>query len=129
VRLLLDTHVAVWAVNRPARLAPAIRRLIANPGNGIWVSAVSIWEIAIKQKLERRDAPPITAAQAIQHFVDSGYTLLPVTEHHAAAVASLPLLHGDPFDRLLVAQALYEPMRLVTHDERLAGYSETIITG
>lgn len=128
MRLLLDTHVAIWAMNKPARLPPAIRRLIANPRNGIWVSAVTIWEIAIKRPLERRDAPAITAPQAIRHFVDSGYTLLPVTEHHAAAVEDLPLLHGDPFDRLLVAQALYEPLRLVSHDERLAAYSDSVIS-
>ena len=115
-------------MNKPARLPPAIRRLIANPRNGIWVSAVTIWEIAIKRPLERRDAPAITAPQAIRHFVDSGYTLLPVTEHHAAAVEDLPLLHGDPFDRLLVAQALYEPLRLVSHDERLAAYSDSVIS-
>jgi PIN domain nuclease of toxin-antitoxin system len=89
---------------------------------------VSILEISIKYRLGKRSAPPLSGAQALSAFRDAGYAPLDVRPEHAAAVGELPLLHGDPFDRLLAAQAIVEPMRLVTHDKKLAAYSDTTIT-
>jgi PIN domain nuclease of toxin-antitoxin system len=89
---------------------------------------VSVWEIAIKFALrKRRGAPPFSGADALIHFRAAGYELLNVAPEHAVAVEALLPLHADPFDRMLIAQALYEPMRLITADIALAAYSETII--
>jgi PIN domain nuclease of toxin-antitoxin system len=129
LRLLLDTHVALWAIAKRLRLPEAIRDLIDDPANVVAVSAVSVWEIAIKHALARGRAGDIavSGAEALGHFRGAGYGLLEVSADHGAAVERLPRLHGDPFDRLLIAQALSEPLRLVTHDARLAAYSDTVI--
>ena len=129
MNLLLDTHVALWAIVDAPRLPATIRALIADPDNRITVSAVSVWEIAIKSALARRGvgAMPITAETALGHFRSAGYAMLAISPDHAAAVESLPPLHGDPFDRLLVAQAFAEPLRLVTHDRAVAAYGEAIL--
>jgi PIN domain nuclease of toxin-antitoxin system len=129
VKVLLDTHVAIWAIANSPRLPPAVREMIAEPTNDIVVSAVTIWEIAIKRALARGGAGdmPISATAALAHFRDAGYLSLSVSAEHCAAVELLPRLHADPFDRLLMAQALSEPARLVTHDPALAAYSDTVI--
>jgi PIN domain nuclease of toxin-antitoxin system len=128
VRLLLDTHVAIWAVTDSPRLGPAARRNISEDADEIVVSAVTVWEIAIKWKLRSRiDPPPFGPSQARLHFAEAQYTMLPVTDAHAEAVALLPANHGDPFDRLLVAQALSEPLRLVSADERVLAYGAGFI--
>lgn len=129
MRLLLDTHAALWAITADSRLPLAIQALIADPQNSVQVSAASIWEISIKHALARGgpNDMPISGAQAAGYFRASGYGLLAVSAEHAAAIESLPALHADPFDRLLVAQALTEPLRLITHDPKVAAYSETII--
>ncbi|MGH7022466.1 MAG: type II toxin-antitoxin system VapC family toxin [Caulobacteraceae bacterium] len=128
MRLLLDTHVALWATTEPERIPPAIADLIADTDNEVFVSAVSLWEIAIKRSLRRNPATmPISAADAQREFVAVDFAILNVTPEHAIAVETLPPLHGDPFDRLIVAQALTEPMRLVTHDAALSAYSDTVI--
>jgi PIN domain nuclease of toxin-antitoxin system len=126
MRLLLDTHIALWALLDDPRLGNEARALLIEPENSLTVSAVSVWEIAIKHSLQRGDMP-VSGAQALQFFIEAGYGLLPVTATHAAAVEGLPSLHADPFDRLLVAQALSEPMRLVTRDATVARYGEYII--
>lgn len=129
MRILLDTHAAVWAVSRPAKIPRDIRSLIEDGENSVWVSIVSIWEIAIKQALGRASAPEIQAESAIVDFRDAGFELLHLKVEHATAVARLHRKdHGDPFDRMLVAQALHEPLRFVTHDSALAKYDSTIIT-
>ena len=128
MRLLLDTHAAIWALIAPEKLGGKIRELIDDEANSIWVSAVSIWEISIKHKLKKHSSPPFSGTEAIRYFEHAGYGLLPVTVEHAAMVDNLPLLHADPFDRLLIAQALSEPMRLVSRDRRVAAYSDTIIS-
>jgi PIN domain nuclease of toxin-antitoxin system len=128
VILLLDTHVAVWSVSDSNRLPGHIRDLLADPVNELHVSAATLWEIAIKSALSRRSSFPFSATRAMILFREVGFELLPVEPQHAVAVEALPLLHGDPFDRLLVAQALTEPMRLVSHDRQVAAYSDTVIT-
>ena len=127
MKLLLDTHIAIWSVAMSQRIRPHVQKLLDDPANTIVVSAVSIWEIAIKHTLGKSSAPPFPADVAIRLFTDTGYQLLDMTPTHAAGVASLPRLHGDPFDRLLLAQALVEPMRLLTADPLLHPYSSTII--
>jgi PIN domain nuclease of toxin-antitoxin system len=126
VNLLLDTHVALWAITDHPRLSSRARQLILAPRATVWVSAVSVWEIAIKHGLGRGDMP-VSGEDALQYFRQSGYRLLAVEPEHAAAVERLPAHHQDPFDRLLVAQALMEPMRLMTHDGLVARYSDMII--
>ena len=127
MRLLLDTHVAIWALIAPERLSPAVRDHIGAPANSVFVSAASIWEIAIKHALGRRGRPPFSGADAFAYFREAGYMLLPVTAEHAAAVESLPPLHTDPFDRLLVAQARSEPLWLVTADPMVVAYDSNVI--
>jgi len=126
LNLLLDTHVALWAITDSPRLTPQARELIESDRATLWVSTASLWEIAIKHSLARGDMP-VSAREAAGYFEASGYRLLSIEPEHAVAVESLPRHHQDPFDRLLVAQALVEPLRLLTHDPVVALYSDTII--
>ena len=126
MNLLLVTHIALGAITDDVKLSQKTRKLILSPRNTIWVSAVNLWEIAIKHSLGR-ETMPISGKQAIQYFSEAGYRYLSIEPEHAAAIEDLPLLHQDPFDRLLTTQALIEPMRLITHDTKLAQYSDTII--
>ncbi len=126
MNLLLDTHIALWAITDDPKLSQLARGLIASPDNFVWVSAASVWEIAIKRALGRGDMP-VSSQQALEFFKQSGYRSLPIDAAHASAVENLPAHHQDPFDRILVAQALTEPMRLITHDAVVARYSDTII--
>ena len=127
MNILLDTHIALWAITDSPRLPSKARELIESPRSSVWISAASIWEIAIKHNLGRGDMP-VSGNDALHYFRDSGYGFLPIEPEHAAAVEELPQHHADPFDRLLVAQALVEPMRLITSDSMLARYSDTIIS-
>lgn len=122
MRLLLDTHVFLWCVKDDKRLIKAARSLLAG-ATEIYVSSASIWEAAIKIKLGRLDANIDDLVSAI---TDSGFRELPVTAKHAAAVCRLPDLHNDPFDRLLIAQAISEPLRFLTADGVLGQYSELV---
>jgi PIN domain nuclease of toxin-antitoxin system len=126
LNLLLDTHVALWAITDSPRLPKKAREMIESPRSSVWISAATVWEIAIKHGLGRGDMP-VSSKDALQYFRDSGYRLLAIEPEHAAAVEDLPAHHGDPFDRILVAQALVEPMRLITHDPMVVRYSDTII--
>ena len=123
---MLDTHVALWAITDSPRLSKKAREMIELPKSSIWISAATIWEIAIKRSLGRGDMP-VSSQEAMRYFGESGYRFLPVEPEHAAAVEDLPAHHADPFDRILVAQALVEPMRLITHDAMVACYGDTII--
>ncbi len=122
---LLDTHMAIWAIADSPELPPAARAAIGHPRNQIWVSAASIWEIAIKHA-KRPSEMPITGHQALAYFAGAGFTLLPIEGLHAAAVDGLPGVHRDPFDRLLVAQAVAESLQLLTHDGLLAAYGPSV---
>lgn len=126
MNLLLDTHVALWAITDSPKPAKRAREMIESPRSSVWVSAATIWEIAIKHGLGRGDMP-VSSHDALRYFRESGYRMLAVEPEHAAGVEDLPAHHADPFDRLLVAQALVEPMRLVTHDPVVARYSDTVI--
>lgn len=123
MRLLLDTHIFLWAIAGAAALKASHRRIIAD-ADEVFVSAASIWEASIKVRLGKLQADPAELANAIG---TSGFSELPVRASHAAAVARLALHHNDPFDRLLVAQALLEPLRLMTVDVVLAQYSDLVM--
>lgn len=125
MNLLLDTHVALWAITGSPRLSPSARAWLTDPDSDLWVSAASLWEIAIKHAL-RPAHMPISAADARGYFRESGYRFLPVEPEHVLALEGLPALHADPFDRLLVAQAQAEPMRLLTADAQVARYGEMV---
>ncbi len=127
--LLIDTHIALWAVTDDPRLPVPARRLIVDEANDILVSVATIWEIAIKHALAcgGPNDMPISGERALSFFSDAGYDLRNVTPAHAAAVERLPPIHDDPFDRVLVAQAQELPLRLLTHDARLGRYSDAII--
>ena len=126
MNLLLDTHVALWAITDSPRLTAQARELIELPRATVWVSAATVWEIAIKHSLGRGDMP-VSGQEALGYFRQSGYRLLAIEPEHAAAAEPLPAHHADPFDRILVAQALTEPMRLLTHNATVARYLDTII--
>ena len=129
MNLLLDTHIAIWAVEDNPRLSKKARELIANPAASLAVGIVSLWEIAIEHALGRggREAMPMSARDAQGFFSAAGFALVPVKADHVLALEGLAPLHDDPFDRLIVATALSEPFRLLTHDARLAAYSDTVV--
>jgi PIN domain nuclease of toxin-antitoxin system len=121
MKFLLDTHLLLWAAGQPERLSKPARELIENPDNALYFSAASIWEIAIKSSLGREDFK--ADARLIRRgLIDNGYQEIAISSEHAAGVQALPLVHKDPFDRLLIAQSLSEGMPLVTVDPLLAQY-------
>ena len=126
MNLLLDTHVVLRAINHSPKKWNKAREMIESPRSSVWNSAATNWEIAIKHALGRGDMP-ISSQDAVRYFREAGYRFLPVEAEHAMAVEELPAYHQDPFDRILIAQALTEPMRLMTHDPKVARYSDTII--
>lgn len=126
MNVLLDTHIALWAIADSPKLPAAARELILAPTSTIYVSTASIWEIGIKYSLQRGDMP-LSGEAALHYFRQAGYRILAIEAEHAVAAESLPLHHQDPFDRLLVAQALTEPLRLISHDRQVARYSDTVV--
>lgn len=129
MNLLLDTHIALWAVTEHPRLPERAVQLITDPDSRLWVSTASIWEIGIKHAKTggRAGGLAVSAAQALEAFDDAGYAILPIDGPHAVAAGDLPPHHLDPFDRMLVAQALTTPLRLVTVNGVLGRYSDTVI--
>ncbi len=121
MRFLLDTHLLLWAAAFPERLSASARSLIEEPENELHFSVASLWEVAIKFGLARADfrADPRLVRRAL---LENGYSELAITGNHAVAVDLLPSIHGDPFDRLLVAQAQIEAMTLLTADETIGRY-------
>lgn len=126
MNLLLDTHVALWAIAGSPKLPSAARELVADTNNSVWVSAASIWEIAIKHAHHPAHMP-ISGRDAAGYFLAAGYRPLAVSVEHAFGIEALPAIHHDPFDRILIAQALTEPLRLVTHDRVIARYGNGVI--
>jgi PIN domain nuclease of toxin-antitoxin system len=121
VNLLLDTHLLLWAAGAPDRLPAAARDLVEDPGNILIFSVASLWEIAIKRGLGRNDFR-VDPRLLRRGLIDNGYVELAITSEHVVAVDSLPPLHRDPFDRLLIAQATAEGVTLLTSDKALAAY-------
>lgn len=121
MKLLLDTHLLLWAAGLPERLPLPARELIASPDSELFFSAASLWEITIKRGLGRSDFR-VDPRVLRRGLLDNGYSELPVTSEHTVTVDSLPALHRDPFDRLLVAQANVEGITLLTSDGMVARY-------
>lgn len=121
MKLLLDTHLLLWAAGQPQRLPEAARAMIEEPSNDLVFSAASLWEIAIKLGLGRADfrADPSLLRRGL---LDNGYVELAITGRHVVAVAGLPPLHKDPFDRMLIAQATADGLLLLTIDPAVAEY-------
>jgi len=125
MRILVDTHLVLWASAKSRRLPKEARSLLEDPGNELFFSAASLWEIAIKATLRRSDfrvdLALLRSALAAMDFIE-----LPVSGAHAEKLAALPPIHKDPFDRMLVAQSRSEPLLLLTNDAVLAAYGEGI---
>lgn len=127
MNLLLDTHIALWAVSDHVRLPAAAKALIAAQGQSISISVASLWEIAIKHAKGDRGGMPVSASEAERQFSRAGFSLVQINAAHALAVERLASIHADPFDRIIVAQAVSEPYRLVTSNRVVAEYSDAII--
>lgn len=125
MRLLLDTHVLLWALAQSRKLPREARDVIVDSRNTVHYSAASVWEIAIKSSLGRKDFR-VDLRRLLRAAAETGFFELTVTSEHAARVATLPDHHRDPFDRLLVAQALEESALLLTNDAALAAYSKHV---
>jgi PIN domain nuclease of toxin-antitoxin system len=121
MKLLLDTHLLLWAAGNPDRLSDAARSLIENPENELLFSAASLWEVAIKRGLGRDDFQ-VDARLLRRGLLDNAYSELPIVSDHVVATESLPPIHKDPFDRILVAQAIVEGITLLTTDSLVAQY-------
>jgi PIN domain nuclease of toxin-antitoxin system len=121
VKLLLDTHLLLWAAGQPEQLSTAARELLDDPQNELMFSAASLWEVAIKRGLGRSDFR-VDPRILRRGLLDNGYSELPITSEHAVAVDGLPPIHKDPFDRILLAQAIVEGIALLTADPLLAQY-------
>ena len=122
MKLLLDTHLLLWAAGQPEKLSTTARGLLEDASNELLFSAASLWEVAIKATLGREDFR-VEPRLLRRGLLDNGYVELSISSQHAVSIDSLPLLHKDPFDRLLLAQALCEGITLLTSDTRLAQYS------
>jgi PIN domain nuclease of toxin-antitoxin system len=127
MRILLDTHVFLWWIADDARLTGAARALIADPANDIYFSVVSAWEIVVKARLGRLVLPEDPERFIPQQIVENDFLPLPVHLRHALRVAGLPDVHRDPFDRLLVGQAVIEGLHVLTADPSFQGYPVEVI--
>ena len=121
MKLLLDTHLLLWAAGQPERLSSAARTLIADAQNELLFSSASIWEVSIKRGLGRADFR-VDPRLLRRGLLDNGYGEVPITSEHATSLDSLPPIHKDPFDRILVAQAMVEGITLLTTDPLVAQY-------
>ncbi len=126
MRYLLDTHVWLWLMTARSRLASDVLETLSDPETSMFLSAASAWEIAIKHRLGKLPLPEPAERYVPDRLARSGTLALPITHAHALGVTSLPLHHGDPFDRLLVAQAQLESLELLTADEAFAPYDVPI---
>ena len=127
MKLLLDTHLLLWAAGEPQRLSKQARTLLDNPDHELLFSAASLWEVAIKRGLGREDFK-VDARLLRRGLLDNGYSELPIISDHVVATESLPLIHKDPFDRILVAQATVEGVTLLTIDPLVSQYPGPIRT-
>ncbi len=125
MKLLLDTHLLLWAAGQPDRMPSAARKLLEDPENELIFSAASLWEIAIKRSLGREDFR-VDARLLRRGLLENGYRELEIKGEHAVAIDALPPIHKDPFDRILVAQSMIEGIMLLTTDHQLAQYSAPV---
>ena len=127
MKLLLDTHVWLWWNTEPERLSAGTITLIENAGNDVFLSAASVWEMALKRRLEKLPLPEPVASYVARRLEDDNITPLPVSIGHAGGVETLELLHRDPFDRLLVVQARHEGLTLLTGDDQVLAYGSPAV--
>lgn len=126
MKYLLDTHVALWAINEVERIPHEMLSVFERDDSEILISVVSIWEIAIKRAIKKKNMP-ITSTEALRLFQSSGFKLLHLELRRVCAVEFLPLLHGDPFDRAIIAQAQTDEILLVSHDQKFPQYGDFVI--
>lgn len=127
MKLLLDTHILIWAAGFPDRLSAEARGLIEDMDNALFFSAASLWEVAIKSQLGREDFS-VDARLLRRGLLDNGYGEIAITSQHAVAIGGLPPVHKDPFDRLLIAQSMVEGITLLTADALVGQYPGPIRT-
>lgn len=125
MRLLIDTHLLLWAAQKSSRLSLAARRLLGDPDNELLFSVASLWEFGIKYA-KAPDEFNITPSEFRESLLENGYVELDIAGRHALAISNLPRLHGDPFDRMLIAQSAVEGITLLTSDEKVAQYPGSI---
>jgi PIN domain nuclease of toxin-antitoxin system len=123
LRLLLDSNALLWWLTQSQRLRDTAKALISSPENQVYVSPASVWELCIKASLGKLQIPHDISAQMIRH----NFELLAITNEHALGVIDLPLIHKDPFDRLLIAQAMTEGLTIITSDEVFEAYSVPVV--
>ena len=126
MKYLVDTHLAIWSVADSGKLSAKAAKMMGDAGSVFFFSAASIWEIAIKQAKHPEDIP-IAAEEARNLFLEAGYREMPVLSPHSILAGRLPPFHADPFDRMLVAQAKSEGMKLLTHDRVIPQYGDFVI--
>jgi PIN domain nuclease of toxin-antitoxin system len=126
MKLLFDTQLLIWAANSPERLPKRAEQLAADLANELFFSAASLWEVSIKYGLNRADFQ-VDPGILYQGLIANGYQEIPVSSFHAVVVSDLPLLHKDPFDRILIAQARTEGITLLTCDAKIGEYSPSIM--
>ena len=124
MRLLLDTQIVLWTLTDDPMLSKDARLLLKTPANNVFFSVASLWEIAIKHSLGRLPFSPVNVRNGMR---DSGYQRLQISDEHLSRLVELPHLHRDPFDRMLVAQAISEPLMLVTSDQHLKAYGQSVL--
>lgn len=129
MRILLDTHIWLWLNGAVERLSSAARGILVDPGNELYLSVASSWEIGIKYSMGKLRLPEAPERYLPSRLTRNGARPLPIQQAHALRAASLPLLHRDPFDRMLVAQAQLEEMKLMSADPALAGYEVELLAG
>jgi PIN domain nuclease of toxin-antitoxin system len=127
LKLLLDTHVVLWVLADDRRLSKIARGLVEDEDSLCFLSAASVWEVAIKRSVGKLDVPTGFPAEFHDEVRHRGIASMPIYDTHAAAVADLPLHHQDPFDRLLVAQARIEGMSILSKDENLRAYDVPVV--
>jgi PIN domain nuclease of toxin-antitoxin system len=125
VNILLDTHIVLWALSDDLKLSAFARDLILDDNNRIFTSVASMWEVAIKKAL-RPERIPVSGIEFLHFCEQAGYEMLPIRERHIIALESLPPVHADPFDRILISQARAEALLLLTQDAKLAAYGDEV---
>jgi PIN domain nuclease of toxin-antitoxin system len=125
VNFLLDTHILIWAAISPHKISPELASLLSDPSNHLYFSSASIWEVSIKESLGKKDFH-VSSNKLHDGLVENGYKEIKISALHAMGVIKLPFIHRDPFDRILVATAIWENMPLLTNDSTLSPYHSLV---
>ena len=125
MKFLLDTHILIWAAISPHKISPELASLLSDPSNHLYFSSASIWEISIKESLGKSDFK-VSSKKLNDGLIENGYKEIKVSALHTMEVIKLPFIHRDPFDRILVATAIWENMPLLTNDSTLSPYHSLV---